>query len=163
MAAASMQVQLPQADASVDLSHLNAHIAHELALGLSDAVSIRNRYGITNAQWDHLKRNPTFRSMLAEAIREFQGDQNARQRIKLKADIILEDAIPAYDKMIHNEACPASERINAGKLLAQLAGHNAKEGVVAAAGGGFTLNINLDGGRGGVVIEGHPIPVEEDV
>lgn len=160
--AASLQLQIPDADASVDLSHLNAHIASELALGLSDATSIRERYGITAAQWDHLRKNPAFRGMLVEAIQRFRGDANAGERIKLKSDIVLEDAIPAYDKMIHNAEIPASERINAGKLLAQLAGRTNKEGTAPAASGGFTLNINLEGGKGGVVIDGKALPVEPE-
>ncbi len=159
----ALQLQLPNTEASVDLSHLNAHIAHELALGLSDAATIRERYGITDPQWQHLKRNPAFRAMLAEAVQRFRGDQNAGERIKIKADIVLEDAIPAYDRMIHSKEIPASERVNAGKLLAQLAGRNAKEGgVPAVAGGGFTLNINMHGGKEKLIIDGTSIAVEPE-
>ncbi len=157
----SQALQIPDAEASVTLAHLNAHIAEELALGLSDAAAIRVRYGITDEQWDHLRKNPAFRGMLEEAIRRFRGDQNAGERIKIKADIVLEDAIPAYDQMIHSDKTPASERINAGKLLAQLAGRTNKEGVAPAAGGGFTLNINL-ANKEKLVIDGTSLPFEEE-
>src|SRR5690554_5677415 len=95
----SMQVALPGADASLDLSSLNAHIAAELAAGLSDAAAIRERYGITLEQWQALAKSPVFRQMLREAIETFRGDLNAGNRIQKKADIVLEDAIPAYDGM----------------------------------------------------------------
>jgi len=160
----STAVQLPGADASLDLSSLNAHIAAELAAGLSDAASVRERYGISQAQWDVLKASPVFRRMLAEAVRELRGDLNAGNRIQKKADIVLEDAIPAYDSMIHNPDVPAQARIDAGKLLAQLAGRTAKQGEGGApAGGRFTLNINL-GGREKLVIDGKnlPAPVDDD-
>lgn len=157
----SSQVQLPGAETSLDLSALSAHIAAELAAGLSDAAAVRARYGITIEQWDLLKNSPPFRRMLAEAIREFGGDMNAGNRIQKKADIVLEDAIPAYDSMIHDEAVPAQARIDAGKLLAQLAGRTAKQGEGAPAGGGFTLNINL-GGREKLVIDGKNVPVVND-
>jgi len=157
----SMQVALPGADASLDLSSLNAHIAAELAAGLSDAAAIRERYGITLEQWQALAKSPVFRQMLREAIETFRGDLNAGNRIQKKADIVLEDAIPAYDGMIHNKDIPAQARIDAGKLLAQLAGRTAKEGNATAPGSGFMLNINL-GGREKLVIDGKNIPVEPE-
>lgn len=158
----STQVRLPGADASLDLSLLNAHIAAELAAGLSDAAAIRERYGITLEQWQVLAKNVVFRKMLTEAIQTLSGDLNAGTRIQKKADIVLEDAIPAYDGMIHNKDIPAQARIDAGKLLAQLAGRTAKaDGIVAPAGGGFVLNINL-GGREKLVIDGKNLPVDDD-
>lgn len=156
------QLQVPGTDASVDFSLLNAHIATELATGLSDATSIRERYGITDPQWDTIKKNPAFRAMLAEALQKWRGDTNASARIQLKADIVLEDAIPAYDNMIHNANVPASERINAGKLLAQLAGRTSREGAAGPISGGFTLNINLHGSSEKLVIDGQALPISED-
>jgi len=158
----STAVTLPGADASLDLSSLNAHIAAELAAGLSDAAAVRERYGISLEQWEVLKKSTVFRRMLAEAVRELRGDMNAGARIQKKADIVLEDAIPAYDAMIHSHDIPAAARIDAGKLLAQLAGRTAKQGEGGApAGGGFTLNINL-GGREKLVIDGKNLPVDAD-
>lgn len=159
----SSQVALPGAEANLDLSSLNAHIATELAAGLSDAAAVRERYGISIEQWEVLKKSPVFRRMLAEAVQRFRGDLNASARIQMKADIVIEDAIPAYDDMIHNAATPAQARIDAGKLLAQLAGRTAKTGDSGApAGGGFTLNINLGGGSEKLVIDGKAIAVSDD-
>lgn len=158
----SSQVQLPGADANLDLSALNAHIAAELAAGLSDAAAVRDRYGISLEQWEVLKRSPVFRKMLAEAVQKLRGDLNAGNRIQAKADIVLEDAIPVYDQMIHREDISAQARIDAGKLLAQLAGRTQKQGEGGVApGGGFTLNINIGGGREKLVIEGNATPVED--
>lgn len=153
----SAVVTLPGADASLELSSLNAHIAAELAAGLSDAAAVRERYGISSAQWDTLKKSPVFREMLADAVRQFRGDLNAGIRIQKKADIVLEDAIPAYDTMIHNPEIPAQARIDAGKLMAQLAGRTQKA-TEGGGGGGFTLNINL-GDKKSVVIDGSATPV----
>lgn len=158
----SSQVQLPGAEVSLDLSNLSAHIAAELAAGLSDAAAVRERYGISQAQWDILKKSPVFRNMLSDAMKSLSGDLNAGNRIQKKADIVLEDAIPAYDSMIHDAAIPAQARIDAGKLLAQLAGRTAKTGEGGApAGSGFTLNINL-GDKEKLVIDGKNIPVTND-
>lgn len=158
-------VQVPGTEASIDLAALSPTIAAELASQLSDAAGVRDRYGITDDQWDRLKRSPAFRSMLAEALRDWSGQMNAGARIQKKADIVLEDAIPAYDGMIHNDNVPAQARIDAGKLLAQLAGRGQKavqgDGTVVA-GSGFILNINIGGGREKLVIDGKNVPVLND-
>lgn len=158
----SVQVQVSGADTSLDLSALSAHIAAELAAGLSDAAAVRERYGISDDQWEILKKSPVFRKMLTEAIVTFRGDMNAGNRITKKAEIVLEDSIPAYDGIIHNPDVPAQARIDAGKLLAQLAGRSAKEGsATVTPGSGFTLNINL-GHREKLVIDGKNLPVLEN-
>lgn len=157
----SSGIQLPGVDVPLELDALNAHIAAELAAGLSDAAAIRERYGISPTQWDTLRRSPVFRGMVAEAIKEFGGDMNAGVRIQKKADIVLEDAIPAYDRMIHNAEIPAQARIDAGKLLAQLAGRNQKASEGGGGGGGFTLNINL-GDNKSVTIDGKATPVASE-
>lgn len=158
----STAVELPGADASLKLSALSAHIATELAAGLSDAAAVRKRYGISPEQWEVLKKSEVFRNMLADAVRKLRGDMNAGARIQMKADIVLEDAIPAYDDIIHSKESPAQAKIDAGKLLAQLTGRTGKgEAGVGPIGGGFTLNINL-GDREKLVIDGKNIPVALD-
>lgn len=151
-------VPLDDTEVAVELDHLNAHVAMELAAGLSTPAEIRTRYGINEAQWDRLKKSPIFRKMLADAVMKVRGDHNAGARIQLKADIVLEDAIPAYDRMIHDKEIPAAARIEAGKLLRDLAGRSGKGGdTTGPVGGGFVLNINL-GGDKSVVIDGTTIP-----
>ncbi len=155
---AGQQVAIPDADASVDLSMLNAHIAAELAAGLSTAADVREKYGISDAQWKTLASSRAFRDMLAEAVREWRGDLNAGARIQKKADIVLEDALPAYDAMIHSKDTPAQARIDAGKLLAQLAGRTAKQVEGGGGGGGFVLNINLGDAAKNITVEGTALP-----
>jgi len=158
----SAMVTLPGADANLTLKSLNAHIAAELAAGLSDAAAVRERYGISAKQWNILKQSTVFRQMLGEAVQRFRGDLNAGARIQMKADIVIEDAIPAYDAIIHGKDILPQAKIDAGKLLAQLAGRNAKPGEGGAvAGSGFTLNINL-GNREKLIIDGKNLAVEPD-
>jgi hypothetical protein len=159
---ASTDVTVPGADTMCDLSALNAHIAAELAAGLSDAAAVRERYGISASQWDVLKKSTVFRNMLAEAIRTLRGDLNAGNRIKIKADIILEDALPAYDSMIHDREVPAQARIDAGKLVAAINGRLNKQGDgPQSVGSGFTLNINI-GEREKMVIDGKNFAVIDE-
>ncbi|NJN00166.1 MAG: hypothetical protein HC793_00310 [Aquincola sp.] len=124
----SQQVEVPGTETPLDLFLLKPQIVAELAAGLSTAADVRQRYGISPTQWKQLAKNQLFRSMLAEALTRWRGDTNTSQRITLKAEMILEDAIPAYDKMIHDPLLSSQARIDAGKLLAALAGpHKTKK------------------------------------
>lgn len=107
-----------------------------------------------------LARSPTFRGMLKEAVQTWRGDMNAGTRITKKAEIVLEDAIPELDTIIHNRELPTLARIEAIKRLESLSGRNAKE--TSAGGSGFVLNINLGQGRQGVTIESSPQQVTDE-
>lgn len=158
---ANTKVTVPGTDVGLDLSHLNAHIAAELAAGLSDAATIRERYGISQAQWDTLRKTPAFRNMLAEALQKLQGDLNAGKRITIKSEIALEDSIPVLYEIAHDKDAQSSARVDAVKTMAALAGRNAKEGQGGASGPGFSININFSGDDGKtkkVIIDGHALP-----
>jgi uncharacterized protein (UPF0147 family) len=140
----------PAADSHLDLGSLSAHIATELAAGLSDAAAIRKRYEITDAQWDRLKNNPVFREMVKEAISKLRGDLNAGKRITLKSEIALEDSIPTLYTMINDPQVPANARVEGFKVMAALAGRNLKgdAGINPNAGnGGFNIAIQINTGR----------------
>ena len=143
----------------LDLEHLSATIAAELAAGLSDGAGIRVKYKITQSQWDHLKVNPAFRSMLAEAMRDWSGDLNSGKRITKKAEIMLEDSLPVLYEIAHDQESPRQQKIDSIKQMAVLAGKTNSRG--EAAGGpvgpaGAVININIvtkDGVKEGVTID----------
>jgi hypothetical protein len=154
---ANTSVVVPGTDTTIDLGDLKASIAAELASGLATPEGIRKRYGFTLAQWNILRTNPLFRGMLAEAVRSFSGPLQAGARITRKAEVMLEDSLPELFHMIKDDGTPSSERIKAVQTLADLAGRSGKSAAQpdpnAPKQAGFTLNINLDGGKN-VVIQG---------
>lgn len=149
---------IPNAEtASLTLQDLSPMVAAELAAGLSTPKDLRERYGISLAQWKLLSQNVVFRHMLAEAVTRFRGDLNAGARITLKAETLLEDVMTQLYHLAKKDTTPASERINAVKELANLAGRNVKKGDEnARSPGGFILNINVGKGQG-VTIEGRKV------
>lgn len=154
------EVTVPGTETALDLSSLSAHIAMELAAGLSEASDVRERYGITDEQWAVLSKNKVFRAMLKEAIEKVRGDMNAGRRITMKSEIALEDSIPELYEMARSADVPAAARVESIKTLAQLAGRNMKgEGAAAAPGGaGFAINIQIVAGseQHTVAVEGTP-------
>lgn len=134
-------------DFKVPLSELSAQLATEVALGLSGKDTLLERYGLTDEEWEKLKANRTFRSMVAEAVRTFKGDINAKRRIRLKASIAFEDSIPTLYAILHGKSTPFTARNDAAKLLARVAEVDRPDPedmpVAGAGGSGFQISINI--------------------
>jgi len=131
---------------ALDLSvgDLSATIAMELATGLSSPDTIRQRFNLTPDQWKHLSSNKLFRGMVRDALKSWQGDVNAGKRITLKAEVMLEDSLEVLYGIAKANDIPSSQRIEAVRTMADLAGRNAKLPVDAGPKqAGFTLNINV--------------------
>lgn len=135
------EVVFPGTETTLPLDALKATIVTELAAGLTDAAGVRERYGISEAQWDILKKTPLFRTMLKEAIERLSGDMNAGARIKHKADVLLEDNLRILDEIANDRDAQSQSRIEAVKTMAQLAGRSQKEQAQPAGAGAFALNI----------------------
>jgi len=157
---ANTEVVFPGTETALPLDALKATIAMELAAGLADATAVKERYGISEAQWSILKRTPLFRQMLREAIERLGGDTNAGSRIKLKADVLLEDNLPVLDEIANDKQAQSGARIEAIKTMAQLAGRNQKDDKGPGGQGAFSLNIIIPG-AGAVEVTGSQKPVLE--
>ena len=145
-----MDTALAVQDDQLTLGHLSATICAELAAGLADADGIKAKYELTEAQWRKLKSAPVFRSMLKDALRKFQGDIGAPARIKMKAEILLEDSLPVLDGIIHDKDGAASTKLDSVKQLAVLAektGNKSSERG-GPSGTGFSVNIHINTGEG---------------
>lgn len=151
----------------LDLSHLSATICAELAAGLADAAGIREKYELSTVQWDRLKVNPVFRSMLKDALIKFQGDIGAPARIKMKAEILLEDSLPILDRIIHDKDGAHGTKLDAVKqltVLAEKAGGGkggSEKGEMTGSGFNVTIQINTGGGIDAEPVTVIDIPAED--
>ena len=144
----------------IDLASLSATICAELAAGLADAQGIKAKYKISDGDWDVLKRSPTFRGMLKEAIQEWKGDLNAGKRIVKKAEIMLEDSLPVLYDIAHDGESPRQQRIDSVKTMKDLARPNGGKDAAAGLVGGAQINIIIDTGKEEktITIDGTAIP-----
>jgi hypothetical protein len=161
-----MSTDIVPLDFDLELKHLSATICAELAAGLADVDGVKRKYDIGDSQWDLLKKSPMFRNMLREALGKFSGDMNAGKRITVKAEIALEDSIPAVYSMVHDREIPSATRLDSVKTLAMLAGRTQKTAENGGGGGGggssgVSINIKIQTGEndsGAFVIEGESSP-----
>lgn len=156
------EVTIPGMEDSLPLDALKATIAMELAAGLTDAEGARARYGISESQWAILKRNVVFRSMLKEAIEKLQGDINVGNRIKLKADVLLEDNLQVLDEIARDRDAQSMARIKAIEVTAGLAGRGAAAQKNAEGGGGNAFSLNIVIGDREVKIESEKPALEHE-
>ncbi len=161
-----METALAVQPDSLDLSHLSATICAELAAGLADAAGIKTKYELSDAQWNRLKINPVFRAMLKDALIKFQGDIGAPARIKMKAEILLEDSLPILDRIIHDKEGAHSTKLDAVKQLTVLAeksggGKGAEKGEMTGSGFNVQIHINTGGGVDAEPATIIDIPVED--
>lgn len=137
----------PLSNVDLALSSLSANICAELASGLADVEGIKRRYELTDRQWEKLAKSPVFVSMLKEALRKWRGDMNAGKRITLKSEVALEDSIPLLHNWAHDPDVAISNRLEAIKQMAVLAGRTGKTDAApgGATGPGFNINIVVQG------------------
>jgi len=154
-----MSTEIVPVDDDLELSHLSPAICAELAAGLADVDGIKDKYSISDAQWDRLRNNKAFRAMMRESLQQFAGDMNAGSRITVKSQIALEEAIPILDQLIHDRDGSSQSKIDSTKMLAVLAKRTGREGDEAAApGSGFAVNIHINAGENQpVIIDGEKV------
>ncbi len=161
-----MSAELAIQDDQLALGHLSATICAELAAGLTDAAGIKVKYELTDAQWNRLKTNVPFRAMLKEALQKFTGDVGSSARIKMKAEILLEDSLPILDKIIHDGEAGSGPKLDSIKQLSVLAektgGGKSKESGMSGAGFNVGIYINTGGGNDAAPPTIITIPADDD-
>ena len=143
------------------LSDFDGRLAVELACQISPVQDICKRYELTRADLRVKLRDPTFRKMVVEAKRAWHSDLSVKERVKLKASVLVEDSILAVYNMLHDKENPTASRLDAFKQLAKVADVDSPGKSNMEAGEKFTVVINL-GDDDKLVIEGDSNPVQLD-
>ncbi len=127
-------------------------LANGIAKDVEDVDKLLERLGFTREDYDELAGTRTFKSILSQATSEWEGAGNTHKRIKLKAAINIENALPEFYHAMVDPKEPLSSKVKAFEVVARVAGLGNPE--LQAAGGGqfFKLEINLGGGTKPVVL-----------
>ena len=124
-----------------DYLNMTSSLALELAQGLSPPREVFERNGINENDAITLLKSPDFQAMVRAAKNEWAGAGNIPERIKLKAQMALEELMLPQFQMARDPKTPATARNEAFKSFERLAATT--ESVGGGTGPKFVLNINL--------------------
>jgi hypothetical protein len=128
-------------------------LATGLAKGVEDEEVLFTRLGFTPEDYQELSETRTFKEILRQATSEWEGASNTHKRIKLKAAVNVEQALPSFYQAMVDTKEPLSSRVKALEVVSRIGGLGMNEPVPVGTGQYFKLEINLGGGRSPLVIE----------
>ena len=124
-----------------DLSLLK--LAREIAQDIHPLEDILTHHSIDDDKWLEIQRNPRFRAYLESETADWNAALNTQERVRIKAAAAVEEWLPELYTRIHDNGENLSAKVEAGKLLLDLAGFT-KNGVgMESAGERFSVTINL--------------------
>jgi hypothetical protein len=130
---------------------------HQLAAGLAkdveDTDALLARLGFTRDDYNELAETRAFRAMLDQALGEWAGANNTHKRIKLKAAVNVEQALPHFFHAMIDPKEPLSSKVKAFEIVSRVAGLGNPEPTHVGNGQYFKLEINLGGGKTPLIIE----------
>jgi hypothetical protein len=129
-------------------------LAHAVTRGIEDAPTILLRLDFTMDDYMELAETRMFRQMLREAQSEWEGAGNTHKRIKQKAAMNIEQALPHFFQAMISDKEPLSSKVKAFEVVSRVAGLGAPEPLGAGAGQFFKLEINLGAGVQPLVLGG---------
>lgn len=151
---------------SVEMDDFSPRLAMDIAADLLPRQEIFKAHGLSDTQGDLLLENPVFQNMVAEARTEWLGSSNAKERIRTKARLALEELLPTHFAMAVDSDVAPSNRNDAVKLIKDLAGiaPTSREGTGGDGGGGrFIVNINLDSTDNNITVDAPIEGFSEDI
>jgi hypothetical protein len=122
-------------------------LATGIAKGVEDDDELLKRLGFTREDYDELAETRTFKLILNQATSEWEGASNTHKRIRLKAAVNVEQALPHFYQAMVDPKEPLSSKVKALEIVARI-GNLGNPDVLPPGGGQFfKLEINLGAGR----------------
>jgi hypothetical protein len=122
---------------------LTSTLAMELASQLTSPTEVFARHGFSEDDAKLILADPTFRNMIKEAKAEWGAEQNTAERIKLKAQMALEELLLPTFTMAKDPRVPPPARMDASKMFERLSGVSKETEGNGGGGPKFVLNINV--------------------
>lgn len=129
-------------------SEMSAGLALDLAADIWPQADVFANHGIDPVYGAALLQQDWFARMVNEAKREWNSITNAKQRIRLKSQIVVEMSIDELYGVVTDKNIPAAARVAAFKELKDISGMSYDENAASAGAGVPSVNIFLNGEDG---------------
>jgi len=134
-----MPANLP---AVLERDTLLLRLAREVATDLHGIEDILKHYSIQPEQWESIKEDARFLTLLKSELEAWNAAGNTPERVKLKAAMLIEEWLVQANHLAHSNE-PLSSKTELMKFLASLAQMGRGHADAGAAGEGFKITINL--------------------
>lgn len=118
------QVQLPEIPAApAALEGITSHDARliwDLASNIRPRAEVLTTYGLTLSDLQAKAQNGIWAGAFREAQRVWKSDMNAKTRIQLKAQFLLEDSLPTLFRIITQEGISINAKLEAIEQLTKI-------------------------------------------
>jgi hypothetical protein len=136
------------------LSDTDSRLAVEIAVQIRPISEVLVAYSLTRAGLVRKLKDPMFRDMVKQAKSIWSSDLSIKERIRLKAQVCVEDSLLEVFKIVHNVDMAVPAKLDAFKQLARVAEVDSPERGKGDSGSRFTVSINLGDTIKPVIIEG---------
>lgn len=120
-----------------------AALAAELGAKLLPTTEVMKRFSLTQADLARLLKDPQFRHMVADFRREWNSPMSAKDRIKVKTLLMVEDNLLTLHTIFNNVQTNPVARLSAFKQMVELADAAPAKQALDGGGGKFHLTLNL--------------------
>jgi hypothetical protein len=142
------------ADALVEKDKLLRSLAREIAMDISPLEDILRIYAVPTHAWNVIKDHPRFQHYLQTEERSWNVQRNAHERIRTKAETMIEQSLEPLFGAMFDKDVPLNQRNEVLKSLMKLAGIGEER--KAEQGEGFKLTINI--GSQSTTVSAMPTP-----
>lgn len=133
-------------------------LAIEMARGINDSDEILERFSLSKEDFEHIARSRMFQSLLEQAVKEWGSASNTAERVKIKTQALIEEALPAMFAELRDDKHPLSSRADLFGRLARIGALGNAPAGAGNTGDVFKININL-GDDKHIAIE-HSLPTK---
>lgn len=136
----------PKGDITPLLDSSLAALAREIAMDIQDVSTILASHGMDAMDLERLKQDPVFGRLLQAAVSEWNSAFSTAERIRLKAQAMVEESLPSLHEASIDTKIPLAQRVEALKFSAKLGALLDERNAVVGSkggGGGFAVTINI--------------------
>jgi hypothetical protein len=108
------------APVNAEEARADTRLAWELVAQIAPLSDILRRHTMTFEQLKEKLRNPLFRSMVHETKKIWRSELNTKERIRIKAQLAVEESMLEILAIVSDRNTPASSRIDAFEKLAKI-------------------------------------------
>lgn len=142
---------LPELGVADEADAIQARLIQDVAYNHYSADELAKRYGLgSEAGLRHyLRRHPNVVERIAKLRAVHRSDMNRPEANRMKANILIEEALPMAMDVIMNPKNPMSVRMDMFKSIQKMAGLDStpQKNIEATTGATFNLVMQFSGGR----------------